>query len=616
MPGPLDLSRSKMLVPPTRMSLRRGASYNNEKHSYDDRSPLSSTSSRFSFNHLLLASPPASPSLPALVPPPKKTPTHPRPSRVFRGVLWLSLLMLLLYFATFVIHGMPPLAIPPFTTEAKFEIVGLDGLPDSATPIVVMDAKGHAEWTVSIPPESNFPLVIEEYRQICSECREAASRVRDLRRQRPLDQQATLDRQSPADRYFMDVFEAGEKGILSAILELPRQPGSIVAEDQSSTQKPVCESSMTFVLETLDAGLGNTLMELWIFYGLALKQGRAFFIDDSRWAYGKYTETFRPPPGPDCRPPPRHHMLPCPTQARHLVVSSETIQGLWAETLYKPYPRAGSYDTSSRELYHLAFEGYNALFRLNEEDALHIQERTEELKAKTKSTDTTLNNGKVVGMHVRHGDRHPLEYQYHSSYIPITAFTDKASSLVNAHSSEGFWHGHQDDEAATHNSIIVVASDDPTVYDSEELVNMHRAQDHITLAGKPEENDDGKPGAKKKPNPRVMHRFKEEGFGWEGGFYAPMFWNLGLSSMSSSNAGTEENMRMTPSEDTLRLRVYIARAYMMDLAVLAQASDHVVCTVSAMGCRLLAVMMGWERAMESNGWVNIDGDHGWTALTW
>jgi hypothetical protein len=61
------------------------------------------------------------------------------------------------------------------------------------------------------------------------------------------------------------------------------------------------------------------------------------------------------------------------------------------------------------------------------------------------------------------------------------------------------------------------------------------------------------------------------------------------------------------SEETLRLRSLIGRAYMMDLAVLAGASDKLVCTVSAMGCRLLAVMMGWEDAIDAGGRVNVDG---------
>ncbi len=53
---------------------------------------------------------------------------------------------------------------------------------------------------------------------------------------------------------------------------------------------------------------------------------------------------------------------------------------------------------------------------------------------------------------------------------------------------------------------------------------------------------------------------------------------------------------------------------MMDLAVLADASDAIICTASAVGCRLLAVMMGWESAMEMGNWVNIDGDYRWAGV--
>jgi hypothetical protein len=40
---------------------------------------------------------------------------------------------------------------------------------------------------------------------------------------------------------------------------------------------------LTYVMETDDAGFGNTLMRLWMSYGLAKAENRAFFIDDTRW---------------------------------------------------------------------------------------------------------------------------------------------------------------------------------------------------------------------------------------------------------------------------------------------------------------------------------------------
>ncbi|ROT37375.1 hypothetical protein SODALDRAFT_361080 [Sodiomyces alkalinus F11] len=603
LPAPLDLSRSKTTTSSPRMNLRRAASYNNDKQLYCN-APLSATSSRFSFNHLLFASPPPSPSLPALVPRPRKSPNRPRPSRVLRVVFWLAFVLLIFYFATISVRGNVPVDIPYISRkQEEFEMVGQDELPDFATPIVVTGKSGRSKWTVSIPAHLDFPLSTRDYGEMCSKCREVASRVRDMRNRSPPPppEQATISRGGPVDRYFLDVQDAEKVGLLPGTVVRQGLQGNIIGVHQNSVgQQPICESSITFVLETADPGIGHTIMELWIFYGLAMKQGRAFFIDDTRWAYGKYTDIFRPPPLPNCRPPPRHQMLPCPAQARHLVVSPATARELWTDALNKPHLdlQSSKSDSAVRELFDLAHKGYQGLFDLNEDDAKHVMDRANTLKTKAASE---TNSGKVVGMHVRHGDRHPLEYQYRSTYIPMSVFTERANELV------GSGQGVEDEKSA----VVVVASDDPLVYEAGELSGSHRAQEQIRLASKP-------PPAKpaKKASSRAMHRFEDEAFGWEGGFFGSMFWGLGASSMSSSNAATTENMKLPPSEESLRLRSYIGRAYVMDLAVLARSGDYVICTVSAMGCRLLAVMMGWESAMKEGRWVNVDGDYGWTALAW
>ena len=53
----------------------------------------------------------------------------------------------------------------------------------------------------------------------------------------------------------------------------------------------------------------------------------------------------------------------------------------------------------------------------------------------------------------------------------------------------------------------------------------------------------------------------------------------------------------------------------MDLAVLAKA-DTMVCTVSSTACKLLAVMMGWDKAFKEGRWRNIDGDFDWKGIAW
>ena len=54
---------------------------------------------------------------------------------------------------------------------------------------------------------------------------------------------------------------------------------------------------------------------------------------------------------------------------------------------------------------------------------------------------------------------------------------------------------------------------------------------------------------------------------------------------------------------------------MLDLAILGH-SDRIVCTVSSLACRLLAVIMGWEKAIVNKGWHNVDGDYDWQGIVW
>jgi hypothetical protein len=68
-----------------------------------------------------------------------------------------------------------------------------------------------------------------------------------------------------------------------------------------------------------------------------------------------------------------------------------------------------------------------------------------------------------------------------------------------------------------------------------------------------------------------------------------------------------------PPQAAMALRQLVGRAYLLDLAVLSQ-SDAVVCAVSASACRILAVMMGWDKAIKENKWRNVDGGYGWRGM--
>ncbi|SPN97056.1 uncharacterized protein DNG_00572 [Cephalotrichum gorgonifer] len=588
-----------MIVTPPRLNLRRGASYQLEKGR-----PLSATSSRFSFNHLLF-SPPPSPSLPALVPRPKKSPTRARPTRVFRLVAWIAGTLFIVYVASRVVRrhvDLNPVRmtfIAPRTEE--FEMVSQNGLPDFPTPIMAKDAWGRSSWTVSIPKDHDFPLGVREYTDIMDSCHEVAATVRGSRDWTGKSNQQTTSMTSygVSDPYYVDVRRAEKSGLLptgapdeqNQKAKRSHSRGNLVgaSEDQNL---PECETSLTVVLETSDAGLGSTLMMLWTAYGIAAEQGRAFFVDDSRWAYGRYTSMFEAPPTAGCRAPPRHEMVPCPTQAAHLVVSSATARHVLMDSLSSG--GATDAEQARKRVFGLARRGYEALFRVVKEDADYIGRRVKDLALKATKAGVP-----VAGMHIRRGDCHPLAAPYSASYIPNEIYAESARSALSALSSASRAGGE----------LFVLASDDPTIYAADEFSHAHHAQERIKLASKEADNLER---ARKQRNPHVFHRFVDEAFGWEGGFFSAMFWNLGQP--RGAAPGSFESIR-DAAEETVKLRGYLGRAYVLDLAVLAQSGDVVVCAVGSMGCRLLGVMMGWE-AVEAGRWVNIDGEHGWMGLTW
>ena len=587
----------KMIISPPRLNLRRAASYQYEK------GPLSATSSRFNFNHLFF-SPPPSPSLPALVPRPKSSPTRPRPSRVLRIAVWMASALFILYIGTQAVRrhielaGVKMAYMDRNSGEDEVEMVSGEGLPEFPTPIIVKDMWGRSKWTLSIPRKYGFPLSVKEYAEMPRFCREVQAAVRHQHEWSGKEQQRPLAIYGESDSYYIDVREAVNTGLL------PEEPadrkskaalGNLVGVNRDS-HMPECGKSLTVVLETSEAGIGSALMMLWTFYGLAKEQGRSFFIDDSRWAYGRYTSIFQRPPVPDCRPPPRHEMVPCPTQARHLVVSASTARDVLMDSLSSRQTSGQAIDDDSMRklLFDFARRGYEALFHLTQEDVEYLDSRVESLTSKAKLAKTP-----IAGMHIRRGDCRPLEFPYRNSYIPNEVYVDSARSAIRKRFA---------DLASSDSSpFLVAASDDPTVHDSAELKGAHHAQERIKLASKDALD---KSASTAERDRSVMHRFKDEAFGWEGGFFSSMFWNLGLPKGKTGAYDTEA------SESTVSLRGFLARAYLLDLAVLANTGDVVVCAVGAMGCRLLGVMMGWEAVSEGGKWMNIDGEHKWMGLTW
>ena len=249
--------------------------------------------------------------------------------------------------------------------------------------------------------------------------------------------------------------------------------------------------------------------------------------------------------------------------------------------------------------------GYEDLFHLVDSDTEYLNKRLHELDSQTRAQ-----NGIMVGVHVRHGDRSPLEFKYQRSYIPLEHYADAAQDFIaNLNSIK---NGSKPTHLSETASKIILASDDPDVYNSSTFSSALSAQEMILLGSKSDLDAS--------PPPSLNSPFADENISWEGGFSADVFWGLGSSSEPSSSLrerddSLEDERRKPPSELTMRLRTLVGRAYLMDLAVLGQA-DRVVCAVSSIACRLLAVMMGWEGGILDGGWKNVDGDFDWRGIVW
>lgn len=304
-------------------------------------------------------------------------------------------------------------------------------------------------------------------------------------------------------------------------------------------------------------------------------------------------------------------MLPCPHHARHLLVSAATASYVFGGAFNEQYENARKMEVYRLQpIFQFAREGYEALFKLTIEDEAYVDNRISEIQAKAVLPGEGGTNGMVVGVHVRHGDRRPFEFQYKDSYVPLDRYSDKARELVHSTFNTSSSNPTQNSEAEAH-SLTIVASDDPDVYTSEEFSDTMPAQEAIRLAAKQhlptDESYSGNTG---------MRNFVDSPVGWEGGFFSPMFWSLGKPNSVPATAVEAPDIKLPPTAEALRLRELVGRAYLLDLAVLGQVSDKIVCTVSSTGCRLLAVMLGWEKAIEKGGFVNVDGEFPWRGISW
>ncbi|KIW12371.1 hypothetical protein PV08_09648 [Exophiala spinifera] len=554
-----------------------------------------------SLKSFLPQTPIPSPSLPSILPRHGKKPPKLNSRKIVRLLIYLSILISSYCLFAPSEQKIRDLADLTFLTSLgkTYEIVEAAELPDHPTPLALTDNDGKHHWTIWIPQRLKFPLPATDYADICSQVEDVSRHVAG----RPQSEDR-IGGYYDADPHYIDVVEAQTKRFL---------PEQIVSSPLPGEHRlPVCEKTLTYVLDATDAGLGSALLGMWVSYSLAEREGRDFFIDDTHFPYGNYSTFFAEKPTPKCRPPPTNQRVPCPHQARHLVVSAATTAWTFGEAFHNRY--------SDRDIYEMAREGHDALFRLNADDADYVSSRAQHLRRGEKGDEE---NG-LVGVQIRRGDCHPFEFAYQHGYLPPERYMASATKLVGQ---------------ALERWKVILASDDADMFDHVELKGAVRAQTRISLASK--------------------RQLGSGGLGWEGGFFKDVFWGLGLPEHvkeqkrigspkptkarpvvgekegEGGGGGVEQkknkisksqhnrhdpdtgndarDYKTNPTKEALQLRELLGRAYLLDLAMLAR-SDKVICGVSSNACRVLAVMMGWERAFDNEDWNNVDGNHGWRFL--
>lgn len=169
--------------------------------------------------------------------------------------------------------------------EQEWEMVGGSQLPKEPSAVAVQDAKGNMRWTVHIPSGLDFPLKPAQYSDICQQSMELATSIRQEAQSVNIAKRMLNYYQQ--DQYYIDIQEAEQQALLPPSKSTGRPKGFVedesIVDGFSTAGQKVCDKTLTYVMETDDAGFGNTLMRLWMAYGLAKAEGRSFFIDDTRW---------------------------------------------------------------------------------------------------------------------------------------------------------------------------------------------------------------------------------------------------------------------------------------------------------------------------------------------
>ncbi|THH23128.1 hypothetical protein EUX98_g8050 [Antrodiella citrinella] len=343
----------------------------------------------------------------------------------------------------------------------------------------------------------------------------------------------------------------------------------------------VCQKTLTYQLDG-HVGLVADLTLMAQAAAHAREQNRTFFVDDTYWNRGKWTDHFQGvgarQPGPErgCAAPPPQELVACPRSARHWVVNSRTAKYHFGHSFSEAYEDPYAHEVNRlKPIYARSLQSFIQTIRPNAHNARLIRAARAEVAsllsiphAASKETSepedaeallTQHNPDPYIAVHIRRGDRHASVFPYRGSYVPIDHYVTATQDVWSRLYSKGLTPKAE----ATHYPsppITYVASDSPSAM--EEFMNAFSTS---TAVFSLESSTDPELRALVSPHEYVQSDFNK--------------------------TSEEERIRLT-------------RGMIVDFALLggfwAWEGDVVpgatVCTISSSICKAAAVGLGWDRA--------------------
>ncbi|KAI0035156.1 hypothetical protein K488DRAFT_43947 [Vararia minispora EC-137] len=328
-----------------------------------------------------------------------------------------------------------------------------------------------------------------------------------------------------------------------------------------------CSGTITYMLDG-HVGLLADLGLIAQAAGLAREFNKTFFIDDTYWNRGKWTDYFRDlhhvdaGPEPGCLPPPPEELVACPRTAKHWLINSRTavyhFGASYHDTFDDPYVQGL---TRFKPLYARAQSSFSHTIVPNHATTELIRYARSELASML--PDSSVREDAYVAAHIRQGDRKGVSWAFHNAPVPVSEYATALLPLLNT------------------TPFVYAASDDPSALDDLHSLLPDTAQ-FLTL-----------------PDSAVLK----------------------LNAIASDEAYVQVAFNKLGDED----RATLTKGVIVDFAMVSgmwRAKDDVapratVCGFASNICKLAAVGLGWERAFgdmgrqgmvdrATAGWIDVD----------